>query len=614
MILLQPTLFKSSVLIYIDPKFDQILRFEKFDGGSPSDLDALSSLQIMIVADSMVLRVVDKLGLREEEGFLPPELAEKAHLPDKQLVSFLQKERFSAELIEGTRLIKIVIHDPDPDRAQRIASGFASGFDEFLVDQRQAEAKRARAQIETQAAEAKKIALGAEAKLREFRESHPQYPVEQDHDMFAARLTQFSSDLNTVESQRMDLETQVEYLSNIDPDTSPLAIFKVSGTESLQPISDILRLRADSDSKLAAAREEMVPTNHRYRAILSEHEKHLEQLREMASEIKLAVSSKLDATRRREDSLRTQLDEIQRQLIDVKSLSSEFRALNQQAERDWLVYENLQNRLSDSVVAMDTHGSIATEVSEPMTPYKKSGPSKLILLLIACSLGALLSLSWVGSRVLLGLPYTDCSQLERRFQLPVIAGSNSATSGRDAVFLHSLGVHDSKILHMYAPNRPGPGKSFATMAANMAAQAGGNTLLVVLGTDGEAAPTPRPTDTPKLMRLDASAESAIQNRALELYLKAHQERFRHIFIEAGDCEDTGIVRWLSTLAEKNVVVVERGVAMKQAVDEAVEDLSAAGMPPVGIVLVEPESCRPSARDKDPGETGLASTNPSYALS
>ena len=60
-------MYESSAMIYIDPQFDEILRLEKMQGGSATDLDSLTSLQVMIMADSMVLRVAEKLDLRGQE-------------------------------------------------------------------------------------------------------------------------------------------------------------------------------------------------------------------------------------------------------------------------------------------------------------------------------------------------------------------------------------------------------------------------------------------------------------------------------------------------------------------------------------------------------------------
>ena len=136
-------LFQSKAMVFVDPMFDRSLQIQP-SGMGMSDLDSLNSLEKAIISDSMVLRVIDKLGLRDEPGFLPKSLqklkARGQEIPDSRLLKDLRKQRFSASLIRPTRLIELSVLDPDPVRAQRIASAFVGEFESFLGDQKRTEA------------------------------------------------------------------------------------------------------------------------------------------------------------------------------------------------------------------------------------------------------------------------------------------------------------------------------------------------------------------------------------------------------------------------------------------------------------------------------------------
>ena len=70
-------LYSSSALIYVDPKFEKTLQIENVQASSSSDLDSLNSLEKAITSDTMIVRVVNKLNLREEPDFMPKSLRKR---------------------------------------------------------------------------------------------------------------------------------------------------------------------------------------------------------------------------------------------------------------------------------------------------------------------------------------------------------------------------------------------------------------------------------------------------------------------------------------------------------------------------------------------------------
>ena len=175
-------LYESSAEILVDPGFETILQYETV-GGARASAEGLQSLERAFVADSILLRVVEKLGLRDEPGFLPEEMAGASA---GALAAYLRHERVSASLVPETRVIQISVLDPSPERAHRIATALTTEFETFVTDQRRGEGKQTLAALEKHAEEARKAALETEEKLRAFREGS-ELPVEQDYGLFTTR-------------------------------------------------------------------------------------------------------------------------------------------------------------------------------------------------------------------------------------------------------------------------------------------------------------------------------------------------------------------------------------------------------------------------------------------
>ena len=99
--------YQSSAVIYVDPKNDGAV----FDGikgvrqASWETLDALKSMADGIRNGTVILRVVDKLKLREDPSFLP---TRAAGYSDSELVEIIGKN-VTADLRRGTRLIDVAV-------------------------------------------------------------------------------------------------------------------------------------------------------------------------------------------------------------------------------------------------------------------------------------------------------------------------------------------------------------------------------------------------------------------------------------------------------------------------------------------------------------------------
>ena len=596
----QEKLYESSALLMVDSSLNQLLQFESTDSSSDHIQESLKSLEVAVVADSVVLRVVNRLDLKNAPGFLPADLGNPASLPDTELLHFLRQNRIQATLQPETRLIRIAVSDPQPKRARQITEAFVDEFEGFLADQRKDEALKAKESIEKQVEKAKTAALASEASLREYREQNPDFPMEQDHTLFSSRLTQLGEDLNTAVRERVEMESTLESVKDIDPKTNPIDIIEIADYQTVSHVSSLLSALSSSKSRLAVAAQRFTEGSPSYLAAKAEVARNNELIQEQAADIKKTRLSRYEASRKREQLIETELAGLQTKFVEMKSKSSEFRALQTEAENKWQIYQDLQKRLGSTIMSTELPGNIATVVSEPLTPFTDSRPPAVLFVAVGLVLGCVISGGWVLFKILSGLPFTDSRQLEDRLGLPVIADwtkeAESAPGTPTPALLQTLTSNRAKTIQVSAPGLNGQGASVAESLAQFAAANGRKTLLLLVEPGAQQANI-APTAVNDLHRLASRPENVMDEKAFPEALSRFRQLYDKIVIEAGAVNAPATVNWISHFSDQDVVIVGRGAISKSEIASRVRSLYRPDAAPVALMLVNPQSSKKKSKQQ-----------------
>ncbi len=587
--LLQQPLYESTSVILVDPSYDKIIQFENVDSGNRSDMEALKSLEIAIVSDSVLLRVLHRMNLLDDPGFLPKDLA-KEGVSEVKILNYLREKRIETSLLPETRLIRIRVYDPVPERARDIAAALSSEFEVYLAEQRRDEVRQVRQSLEKQAEMARQVALDSEKALRGFRETHPEFPVEQDHDFFSSRLTQLGQQLNDASGMRMELESQAKALEELDPTESPIEIIKVAGYNDMPHVSVLLDSLAANRAELSAIENAYTPQHPTYQAAKAKVDRTEAELQELAKRIQAAISADFLKQKNREELLRNEVETAKSSLVESKSLSSEFRALLQQSERDWATHQALQNKISESAVATELTSQIATLVSEPMVPYKRAKPSLLLYLVIGVMLGGLIASGGIVGSVIAGLPFSDSNQLRQHSGLPVIADWSESKKvpnpQQSTALLQYLGGNRDKTIQISAPSLNGIGESVAQKVALLAAENGRRTLLILIKSDDNDDCRIHPAGHANLFTMKVPADLVRKHERFQMGLEQLKNDFDNIFVEAGSSEDPELVDLLSVYSDQDVVVVGKGKSRKQVVEDRIHRLTRSSHKPIALMMVD----------------------------
>ncbi len=611
-------LYESSALLLVDSSLDKLLQFEQVGGGANAIQESLKSLEVAVVADSVVLRVIEKLNLREEPGFLPPEMANAPELPDAKLLNFLRKNRITAALQPQTRLIRISVVDPEPERARLIAATFVEEFEAFLSDQRKQEVAKVRETIESQAETARNKAVEAEALLRQFREANKGLPVEQDHDLFSVRLSKFGTDLNAAIEMRVEIESLVESVSDLDPESNALEIIEIGGYRDVNHVSSSLTALADSKSLLASAQQQYTESHPLFQSANAAVERNGKQVQEIARDIKSSLQARLRAAKEKEKHIQSELAQLQDQFVELKTKSAEFRALQEDAESQWMLYKSLQDRISQNVMATEMPGRLATVVSEPLTPYGEAGIPVVIYAAIGGVFGCFVAFCWLIFRLLSGLPFQNSRQLEERLGLPVIADwtkikEKTREFGSTARLNQFLKNSHTQAIQISAPSVNGTAEEIARKVARFTAESGLKTLFIQVKPGATNPPEIVESHMAGLHLLTLTPGDVIDETRLPSAMARIRREFDKIIIEAGSSEDPTLVGLISRFFDQDVVVVGKGSVLKSHVSDFIRHLCPAGPLPVGLILVneEPASNGKSKRTLSIGKH-LSKTNASVA--
>lgn len=593
-------LYRSTALVFVDPMFDRTLQIQP-SGSSSSDLDSLNSLEKAIMSDSMVLRVIDRLKLREDLGFLPKSL-HKTVLAGKPVTgSLLLKEirgkRLSASLIRPTRLLEISVLDPDPVRAQLIASTFVEEFETFLGDQKRREAGTSSVDLRVRADEAYRKALEAETALEEFRLQHPDLTVEQDHQLFAERLTKIGEELNTVSSKVFNLRSRVETLKDVDPEEDPIKVINIGNFSALEHVSELLNQRISAHSNFASVNGQYTESHPRYLEAKSRVTELDSQLKSLATELKGSLEADYESALKNEALLTERVSALQSQLTGVKTASSQFRAIQQQVETEWQVHQSLRERIGQNSLESEKSAAVTRLMSEPIVAHRPSTPSKPVALLAGVFMGGLLCFGLIGTDMLRGGPFLNRRQVEQRLDIPVVAEITAPShGGNDAQLLEVMtGIllspehRNASVIHLSSLSENEDGLRVAACLASASAYYACPTLLISVGPGGDPrlpvnlVPNASQTENLHTLRLPSSFLVA-RSDAWQL-LSPHRMRFNRIIIEStAFSQESQLPSAVASIADANLVLVQRDSGSRNEVQQRVAHLARGTQGSLAVIL------------------------------
>ncbi|HRQ88628.1 MAG TPA: polysaccharide biosynthesis tyrosine autokinase [Bacteroidia bacterium] len=494
-VLKAPKIYQSTAMIYVDPKTEGAV-FEGLKGvkqASWESLDALKSMAEGIRKSTVILRVADRLKLRDDPTFLPPKAGGYA---DAEIVEVIGR-MVSAELQRGTRNIDISVKDRSPERAQAMAAAFIVEFQELIREQNLASAEASRSTLEVEAEKQLKRVLKAEEAVQEFRREHADVPLDDNRDLTSTKLEDLDKLLSTAENEALLRKAEFEQFQTI-PKGDIERVFDIADYGTRDHVQKLLLARNQKRAEFARIKGQFQPSHPTYQAYQGDLKGLEDEVRNLAAGIGESIEKGYVRAVEHEKKLRETVQGQKQKLIEVDGIMKEFRNLRRAVEAASATYERLLDRINDTEVTERVDETIVRTFSEPLVPTKPISPKKAIILAGAGVFGSFVGLAVVLAIGLLDRTLHSRKQVESTLGLAVLAEIPRATDGdRDlgeTLFITrnphslvsegirslrtSLSAHAPRSVMVTSPS-PDDGKSFC--AANLAvlqANMGYRTLLV----------------------------------------------------------------------------------------------------------------------------------------
>lgn len=490
-----PKIYESTAVIYVDPKNEGAV-FEGIKGvrqASWESLDSLKSMAEGIRNGTVILRVVDRLKLREDPTFLPPKAGGYA---DAELVEIISK-RVKAELRRGTRLIDVVVRDRSPERTRDMANAFVEEFQDLIREQNRLSAEKSRSVLEEEAVAQLARVHEAEEKLQKFREAHPDVSLDDKRDLSTTKLEDLDKLLSGAANDVLLRKSEWEQYKSI-PESDIERVFEIGEYGSQEHVQKLILARNQKRAEFARIKEQYKPGHSTYEAYEGDLRGLETEVRLVAKGIGESIENAYTRSVEHEKKLRETVQEQKVRGIEVDGIMKEFRIYFKNAEAASTTYERLLDRINDTDVTRRVDETVVRTFSEPLVPTKPILPKKALTVAIAGVLGSMAGLilvlgiglldrtlhtrsqveSTLGLAVLAEIPKPGAGNQELRETLYMSRGSVSSTNEGIRSLRTSLSAHAPRSV-MVMSALPGEGKTFcAAHLAVLQANMGYRTLLV----------------------------------------------------------------------------------------------------------------------------------------
>lgn len=494
-VLLAPKVYESSAVIYVDPK-NEGAAFSGIKGvksASFETLDALKSMAEGISNGTVILRVVDSLGLRDDPGFLK---SKDGAYSDAEIVENVRKQ-VKAELRRGTRLIDVSVKDRSPERAQKMTAAFIEEFQALIREQNQQLAAKTRKTLQEEAENQRGRVNEAEEALQEFRLRHTDVPLDEGTGIVGTKLEQLDKALSEANSDVLVKQAQYEQSLEI-PEDEIERVLEVGKFDTQEHIQKLLLSRNQKRAEFVKIEQQYQPSHPRYQDYKADLEGLEEQVRMVAISARESIENAYRQAVDYEEKLREKVQEQKATLLEVDGVKKEFRTLKRAVDAAYATYDRLLDRMNDTEATESVDETSVRIFSDPLVPSKPVSPKKKLVVAIAGVFGSMCGLALVVGIGLLDRTLNSRKQVESTLGLAVLAEIPKAFRKDQDLkeTLFATGVPGSIVsegfrslrtsLSAYTPRSvlvtsasPGEGKSFC--AANLAllqASMGYRTLLV----------------------------------------------------------------------------------------------------------------------------------------
>jgi succinoglycan biosynthesis transport protein ExoP len=489
--------YAARAVIQVEQEPQKVVNIQDINSEDFKSLEVLKTIEQALTSQSLILRLIKVNNLDRDPSFAEPK-SDGTRYTDAELIRKFE-QKLSVQLRHGTRLIDIVVEDPDPHRSQQLAESlvkeFASeGFEyqsnvsktasRFLVD----EAERLKAKLQK-----------SEQALQQYREQHQTVSLDENQNIVVEKLKELNNKVTQASAERLKLEADVAAVENAKG-ARPEDLLAIPSVAALPEVADIRKQLSDRETEFAALSERYGPQHPKYQQMKGELNELSQALNRAVRKAGAILSNSYKAAKATEQKLLAALKQQEQAALELNRVAMPYAVLERDVESDRALYESIVEQIKETNVTGGLEKRNVRLIESPVLPSKPVKPRKLRTL----ALGLLGGLG-MGIGIIVAIDWADTSlrsvdQAEDEFGIPVLAaipevrredvGWEPALSGDPAsheaeafrtlrTSLSLLGREESRRTIIFTSANPEEGKSYCSLNCAAAfAHQGLRTLLV----------------------------------------------------------------------------------------------------------------------------------------
>lgn len=341
-------------------------------------------------APNFLTRLLDRLGIGHG---VKSELERAADAFEEHLQVFA---------LGKSSVIAIDYTSGDPALAAAAANKLAEVYLDWQRQAKLSQTKDATAWLNAQIDELRGKVSDSEAAVEQFRSTHGLFQGSNNVNLNAQQLSELNSQLILAKAQRSEAEARARLIKKmledkIDIDATPEVL-------KSELIGRLIEQRVQVQRQLAELSATLLPSHPRMKQLTSELADVRSQIRDEANKIVQGLENEEQIAAARETSLSNSLNEAQGQASGQSDAEIKLRALEREAKANRDLLESYLARYRDASARQDM-GAVpanATIVSRAHPATKPSFPKRGPLSALAAGATALLALTFVFARALIG--------------------------------------------------------------------------------------------------------------------------------------------------------------------------------------------------------------------
>jgi capsular exopolysaccharide synthesis family protein len=414
--LMQTPLYTSAVRLQIDRSVAKIVEAGNITPVEGSDMEFMKTQYELLEGRTMSERVASALKLGEDPDFFRPRSFSIVGFV-KRLLGFRPAPSMQANAsnraglqaaaagvvlgnrvvtpVTGSRLVDISYSDPDPARAQRIASAFADAFIASNLDKRFQANSYAKTFLEDQLTQLKLRLEQSEKALLDFGQRQEIVQTNDKASIAETNLASANGALSTLVSERMkneELWKQLEATKAVD-------------IPQLLTNSVIETLRAKRSALQIDYQQKLETYQPSYPAMIQISNQIADIDRQIAAEVstlKNSYKAAYESSLQQETAMKTRIQSLKQEVLDLQKRSIEYNILKREVDTNRSLYDGLLQRYKEVDIAGGVGSNNVFVVDTATLPGAPSSPNMSRALFLALMLGLA---GGVGSA--LGLEYLD---------------------------------------------------------------------------------------------------------------------------------------------------------------------------------------------------------------